>query len=57
MSTLLERNKKEKNEMADEEGREANERREIAEDESFQAFEIVQETAVGGDFRDREVFR
>ena len=33
------------------------ERREIVEDESFQAFEIVQETAIGGDFRDREVFR
>ena len=38
MSILLERKK---NEIADEEGREAEERREIVEDESFQAFEIV----------------
>lgn len=43
--------------MTDEEGREAEERREIDEDESFQAFEIVQETAIDVDFRDRKVFR
>ena len=29
----------------------------IAEDKSLQAFEIVQETVVGRDFRDREAFR
>ena len=29
----------------------------IVKDKSLQAFEIVQETVVGGDFRDREVFR
>lgn len=57
MSILLERKKKEKNKMTDEEGREAEERREIVEDESFQAFEIVQETAIDVDFRDRKVFR
>ena len=29
----------------------------IVEDKSLQEFEIVQETVVGGDFRDREAFR